>query len=567
MWFLGAGASRSSGLPTATDISWDLKRKLYCARQNQDIQTHDVTNKAIQRRIQGYMDSQGFPPLWDAREYSFYFEELFGIDYSAQQSYLRKALSPEKMASTIGHRTLAALLQMGRCRLVFTTNFDEVVETAYAAIAGQNLTTFHIEGAYAAIDSLNADQFPFYVKLHGDFRYQSVKNLSVDLLKNDQHLQKCFIAAAARFGMIVAGYSGRDENVMSMFRQAIDQNNAFPHGLFWTTPSLNGVALNVRELIEYARSKGIKSGVVQTGTFDEMFSKVWRQVPEKPLELDRKVRCAVAKPVSITLPAAGVQYPVLRTNALRITQYPRECSALEYVGEIDISDVRSKQFETKPDCTLVYTDQVLFWGSRIELEKVVDPKRIRAITTFALDDLASTIDSSGHIKSFVEEALAKSLTCNNRLSLRKSGRTWFVVVNHEHSHDDIFRKLRVSVGFKGEPGPINGTVPKTRDVHWAEAVSLRIEVRNGTLWLLLRPDIWISPLSERRGSTDFLRKRKLYRWNKQSFDVLSAWIGILFGDIGGTRIAEVTAHSNSHNCATFEISTRTAYSRRSTSHD
>jgi hypothetical protein len=36
-WFLGAGASRSAGLPTATDIIRDLKRRYYCQQENEDI--------------------------------------------------------------------------------------------------------------------------------------------------------------------------------------------------------------------------------------------------------------------------------------------------------------------------------------------------------------------------------------------------------------------------------------------------------------------------------------------------------------------------------------------------
>jgi len=32
-WFPGAGASASAGLPTATDILWDLKRQLYCRQE------------------------------------------------------------------------------------------------------------------------------------------------------------------------------------------------------------------------------------------------------------------------------------------------------------------------------------------------------------------------------------------------------------------------------------------------------------------------------------------------------------------------------------------------------
>ena len=45
MWFLGSGASRSAGMPTASDITWDLKRKYYCLHENQDIKTHDIIER------------------------------------------------------------------------------------------------------------------------------------------------------------------------------------------------------------------------------------------------------------------------------------------------------------------------------------------------------------------------------------------------------------------------------------------------------------------------------------------------------------------------------------------
>ena len=72
MWFMGAGTSRSAGLPTANDIIWDLKLKHYCAVENQDIKAHDINNKAVKQRIQAFLDSRGCPPLWSAPEYSFY---------------------------------------------------------------------------------------------------------------------------------------------------------------------------------------------------------------------------------------------------------------------------------------------------------------------------------------------------------------------------------------------------------------------------------------------------------------------------------------------------------------
>ena len=60
-WFLGAGASATAGLPTATDILWDLKRRYYCQEENQDISRQDMQNEAVRTRIQGFMDSRGFP--------------------------------------------------------------------------------------------------------------------------------------------------------------------------------------------------------------------------------------------------------------------------------------------------------------------------------------------------------------------------------------------------------------------------------------------------------------------------------------------------------------------------
>src|SRR5436190_11814785 len=62
MWFLGAGTSRTAGMPTASDIIWDLKRQYYCLQENQDLQSHDISNQAIKRKIQEYLDSKGFPP-------------------------------------------------------------------------------------------------------------------------------------------------------------------------------------------------------------------------------------------------------------------------------------------------------------------------------------------------------------------------------------------------------------------------------------------------------------------------------------------------------------------------
>lgn len=125
---------------------------------NQDVQAHNVSNHAIKAKIQGYFDGKDCPKEWSTEEYSFYFEMMFGDDYGAQQSYIQDQLSPEKVTLTIGMRAIASLMEMERARVVFTTNFDDVFEDAYAAVTGKNLSPFHLEGSYAALDALNAEE-------------------------------------------------------------------------------------------------------------------------------------------------------------------------------------------------------------------------------------------------------------------------------------------------------------------------------------------------------------------------------------------------------------------------
>ncbi|MFZ2168177.1 MAG: SIR2 family protein, partial [Methylococcaceae bacterium] len=352
MWFLGAGTSRTAGLPTATDITWDLKHRYYCLHENQELQSHDINNNAIKQKVQGYMDSRGFPKLWSPEEYSYYFDLNFGDDYEAQQKYIREALSSEKVSLNIGHRVLAALLEMKKAKVVFTTNFDEVIETAFATVSGNNLSTFNLEGSYAVLAELNAERFPIYAKIHGDFRYQKLKNLANDLRSNDLEIQKCFLAASTRYGLILSGYSGRDENVMDMLKQAIDQNNAFPHGLFWTTPKLSDAMECVRELIAYAQGKGLRAYLVEAGTFDEMLLKIWRQMEGKPPALDSKVRSAHVASVSIPIPSPGNQYPILRTNALPVIAPPVRCGTVVLNCSITFGDLKRTILEKLPNAVL-----------------------------------------------------------------------------------------------------------------------------------------------------------------------------------------------------------------------
>lgn len=170
----------------------------------------------------------------------------------------------------------------------------------------------------------------------------------------------------------------------------------------------------------------------------------------------------------------------------------------------------------------------------------------------------------------VEQTVATALTSNRPLVLRKQGKIWYAVASNKESGGDALKPLRNALSWTDRDGRlhngvVSGKVSGLKDVYWAEAVSLKVEERNGQLWLLLRPDIWISPNKMREEATDFLYRKKIRRYNKQASEILSAWIEILLGGIGKGE-AIVTAYEGSKHPAQFQIRMRSAFSTTGEKH-
>lgn len=558
MWFLGAGASRSANLPTASDLTWDLKKRAYCTAENQPYDSYDLNSGAVKKLIQSYMESKGYPELWSPEEYSFYFELLFKNDYQKQQRYIESALKSERVSLTVGHRILASLVRMNMIKVLFTTNFDDVVEQAFAKVNGRNLSVFNIEGSYAALDALNSEAFPIYVKLHGDFKYRSIKNLSEDLLVNDSELKRCFLSSASRFGMIVSGYSGRDSNVMGMMRDALNSVNPFPKGIYWAVINANNAEATAIDFIQEARSKGIKAYFVEAGTYDEFLSKIWRQVPNIPSDLVKIVRLQSQSKVSIPLPPPGINTPILRTNMLQLDSLKLRCGVFRTEQKFTFTDLieNAKQLPYKVKFTL--TDEILYWGNKVDAIKII-PHYRQLIVEETYKEIEAKELEIGAIKGFVEEGIIEEIAKRNpSLSLRKAGKSFYLVVKEKHASEPEFQSLKQAVGYN-KPEEIFGALGRG-DVSWCECVEIGLQVNASNIYLYLKPDIWIKPRTERENHVDFLRNRKSKRYNAKSYQILDAWITILFG---GTKRSIKFSNPESEDYAPeFLITTRTAFSRR-----
>ena len=566
-WFLGAGTSRNSGLPTATDIIWDLKRRYYCQQENQEVTQQDIQNEAIKQRIQDFMESRGFPAQWASEEYTTYFEKIFGTDRERQRKYLQAIFSEDKVTLSVGNRVLGALMSSGACRAVFTTNFDSVVEKAIAEIGGKSLSAYHLEGSHAANNALNNEEYPLYCKIHGDFRYDSIKNLSTDLAEQNEELANCLLNASTRFGFIVVGYSGRDESVMKLFQRAITVQNAFPHGLFWTGIKGSPVHPAVEALLQQARHKGIDAQYIEIDTFDALMLGLWRNYSSKTQELDKKVRKASLTEVNINMPAPGQGNPLLRLNALPILDFPTKCLSLSFKTPKEWADLRRACADTENQLILTKSDTVLCWGTE-SLARSTFGTDLKAVSTH---DLPTDIrrGENLYIKSFLEEALCQALAKDRPLLTRTKYSTTYLIVD-PHTQDvgaldPLFQVVSKTSGIiPGLFTPITDEHPKAEQVQWSECLRLSIDSKNNKLWLLIDPDVWIWPTRARRDAEKFLDQRRTDRFNLKHNQIISAWIQIILGT--SARNTEITlspfASGSDVENPSFRIATRTAYTKR-----
>src|SRR5215213_9871224 len=89
MWFLGAGASASAGIPTAWDMIWDFKQQLYISQQRVSPQSvADLSSSVVRAQLQTYIDSSEYlPSLGDPDEYAALFEAVYPAEMD-RRAYL-----------------------------------------------------------------------------------------------------------------------------------------------------------------------------------------------------------------------------------------------------------------------------------------------------------------------------------------------------------------------------------------------------------------------------------------------------------------------------------------------
>ncbi len=324
MWFLGAGASAAAGIPTAFNLIWEFKRYLYCSAQRVPISScADLGSPTLRAKLQQYFDStKKFPAEDSDEEYAEYFKAAYP-DEQDRRRFIERIVSGA--TPSFGHLTLAALLKIDKARIVWTTNFDAMVEDATVAVFGKSseLVTATLNSAQLAMEAINEARWPLLVKLHGDFQSRQLKNTTDELRTQDSRMRRTLVEACKRYGLAVVGYSGRDHSVMDALEEAIDDGHGYPFGLFWFQRSDGPCLPRVNDLIAKANAKGIQANVIAVETFDELLADVLLLMRDLPAELAETLDKHAPRMTEAPVPEAAGRWPVLRLNALPVTSYPR----------------------------------------------------------------------------------------------------------------------------------------------------------------------------------------------------------------------------------------------------
>lgn len=325
-WLLGAGASASAGIPTAGDMVWEFKQQLFISQRRSSPQAvADLSSPVIRAQLQAHIDTSGrLPSAGSPDEYAALFEAIYPVE-ADRRTYLDAKMTGAKLS--YGHLALATLMRAQLTRLVWTTNFDPLVADACAKVYDGTgpLTTVDLDAPDLASQSIGEGRWPIEVKLHGDFRSRRLKNTGDELRHQDERLRQLLVDSCRRYGLVVVGYSGRDDSVMGALEEALVQKGAYPAGLFWLHRGQGAPVDRVEQLLVRAKQAGVEAALVRIQNFDEIMRDILRLVDDIDTSVLDTFATERRRWSSAPFPAGRRGWPVVRLNALPVVQVPTVC--------------------------------------------------------------------------------------------------------------------------------------------------------------------------------------------------------------------------------------------------
>ena len=457
-FFLGAGASVNSGIPSGGDLVWYFKRLIYCNENRVSVEKYkDLYLPSTRDMLQAYFDKKGtYPPKYDSGEYSHYFQECYPIAI-ARQRFIDDQVAYKN--PSLGYLCLAELISKDRIKNIWTTNFDSLVETALSIIDPRKDMLICSSANSTSIPNFNP-QHPCVCKLHGDFRYDTLQNTSKELQALETAICEYWKRSLMSRGLVVVGYSGNDNSIMNFLEDNIDDPDFISKGLYWTVIKDGNVSPRVENLILRAKEKGKIAEIVETEGFDDFLYDTYRcaGLSSTLIEEQWRARMDAKKPLMFTQPPVR---SFIKLNAFPIVEFPK--------------------------CKVFKTD-IIKWEQLRECiggEKIVAALFKGHIYSFdCADDLQKVF--ANHIKSEISEEIIEKHILKRHNSIY-IGMLYDLIEQHLKSNG--------FVRYARNRYYLPDTQKTDKGLLVYEAIELAIEYVSPQLYLCLLPTIHVSKLN------------------------------------------------------------------------
>lgn len=534
MFLLGAGASASSGVPTAGQCIWEWKREIYLSGNSPVSPSPflDVTLPIVQKKIQKWLDQKGkFPREGDPEEYGFY------ISFAYPKSEDRRIYFEKRFSGTFpqaGYHLLAKLVNSSLFQWVWTTNFDNLIVQARTPKQTRLVKEIGLDTAHRLQDLREDESSAIKVHLHGDYRYDPLHNTEKETAELDEQIREKLVDRVSKQALIVVGYSGRDKSVMSALEKAVLQKTHCGE-IYWCLLQNERIPAQVLDLSEKAKENKFPFNIIEINGFDDFLIRLARFYFREPTDiLDVEEILSSVSPVQTIFSFSGYQPDEdwLKSNGYPI-ELPRELYQFDVDGISNWEQLR-QIIGSEHIAAGIENNKVLAIGSLGKLREIFSQYIKSKIERTPIEKNSSLSNSVvSHILLF---SLQLALANYSGLKLGSRGLLWdpskFETRSYQNIQYKIYKAVRISINFISKQYFVN-----------------------------FIPDIYIGKDGERidRLVRQEMKRQVLGRqWNKVYHDELEFWRK-KFLDEDDSRLFQVP--SDSENGFSFKISRVPAYSR------
>ena len=304
-----------------------------------------------------YSSTYGEPP-----QYSALLERL-APQPAERQSLLRSYFeaSEEERAEgikspTAAHRAIADLVASGSIRVIVTTNFDRLIESALES-AGITPLVIATSDQAAGAPPLAHNQCTI-IKVHGDYLDTRIKNSDAELTLYEPELDALLDQVLDEYGLIVCGWSGEYDVAL---RAAIERCKSRRYTTYWCahgTMSAAAEALVVRRAAEVIPITDADSFFTQLAERATAIREVGKRHPlETHAAVETLKRYLPDERHRIRLRELVHETTEELVSRLQVNEFPTatDFSETELIA-------RTKRLEAHSEMSLALTANGSFWG-------------------------------------------------------------------------------------------------------------------------------------------------------------------------------------------------------------